>query len=45
MSRNGGNPGLRLRPILVPDDYPALTAANQPHGTRRDAWRASAWPT
>ena len=29
MSRNGGDPGLRLRPIQVPDDYPALTAANQ----------------
>jgi mycothiol synthase len=29
MSRNGGNPGLRLRPIRVPDDYPGLTAANQ----------------
>ena len=29
MSPNGGNPGLRLRPTRVPDDYPALTAANQ----------------
>ena len=29
MSRNGGNPDLRLRPIRVPDDYPGLTAANQ----------------
>ena len=29
MSRNGGNPDLRLRPLRVPDDYPGLTAANQ----------------
>ena len=29
MSPSAGNPGLRLRPLQVPDDYPGLTAANQ----------------
>jgi ribosomal protein S18 acetylase RimI-like enzyme len=29
MSRNAITPDVRLRPLRVPDDYPALTAANQ----------------
>ena len=32
MSRNGASPGLRLRPLNAPSDYPALAVANEAAG-------------